>query len=310
MSDNVRTSIGHRLKVWADYLKIEHTLFSVPLIYAGALLAEPPLTLRTAVLILVAATGARTTALGLNRILDRHLDAQNPRTANRALPAGAISLRGAVVVAILAFIVALAAAWAISPPLPGHRAHPAGGFRRLSTSEANHPVGAPGTRRHARPGPAMRLLCGGSRMARSPADRDAGHLYGALVRGLRHSLCDPRRRVGPPDRCLLAACGDRKPAGRKGCRRNARSGVLCSYDPFLNLASRHRVRSPVHPHRRSLSLATSTPASGELRLLSCECRVGMRRLPRHSAVSSFPSGVMRIVVGMSGSSERFTVSGS
>lgn len=111
----MQTSIGHRLRVWADYLKIEHTLFSVPLIYAGALLAEPPLTLRTAVLILIAATGARTTALGLNRILDRHLDAQNPRTANRALPTGAISLRGALVVAILAFIVALLAAWAISP---------------------------------------------------------------------------------------------------------------------------------------------------------------------------------------------------
>lgn len=107
--------VGDRLKVWADYLKIEHTLFSVPLIYAGALLAEPPLTIRTAVLILVAATGARTTALGLNRILDRHLDARNPRTANRALPAGKISLKNAVLVASLAFLVALAAAWAISP---------------------------------------------------------------------------------------------------------------------------------------------------------------------------------------------------
>ncbi|MYG76608.1 MAG: 4-hydroxybenzoate octaprenyltransferase [Acidobacteria bacterium] len=114
-SSNVQNPLGHRLKVWAEYLKIEHTLFSVPLIYAGALLAEPPLTPRTAVLILVAATGARTAALGLNRILDRHLDAQNPRTANRALPAGAISHRGAVAVAMLAFMVALVAAWAISP---------------------------------------------------------------------------------------------------------------------------------------------------------------------------------------------------
>ena len=114
-SSNVQNPLGHRLKVWAEYLKIEHTLFSVPLIYAGALLAEPPLTPRTAVLILVAATGARTAALGLNRILDRHLDAQNPRTANRALPAGAISLRGAVAVAMLAFMVALVAAWTISP---------------------------------------------------------------------------------------------------------------------------------------------------------------------------------------------------
>ena len=96
MSGNLRTPLGHRLKIWAEYLKIEHTLFALPLIYAGALLAESPLTLRTAVLILVAATGARTTALGLNRMLDRHLDAQNPRTASRALPAGKITLRAAI----------------------------------------------------------------------------------------------------------------------------------------------------------------------------------------------------------------------
>lgn len=111
----MRDPTNARLKTWAEYLKIEHTLFSVPLIYAGALLATPPLTLRTAVLILVAATGARTTAMGLNRILDRHLDARNPRTANRALPAGKITLRSAGVVAFLGFVVALAAAWAISP---------------------------------------------------------------------------------------------------------------------------------------------------------------------------------------------------
>ena len=111
----MRERTGPRLKTWLEYLKIEHTLFSVPLIYAGALLAEPPLTLRTAVLILVAATGARTTALGLNRILDRHLDARNPRTANRALPSGKITMRAAVLVAALSFLVALAAAWAISP---------------------------------------------------------------------------------------------------------------------------------------------------------------------------------------------------
>ncbi len=113
--DNLRDAIVNRIRVWADYLKIEHTLFSVPLIYAGALLAEPPLTLRTAVLILIAATGARTTAMGLNRILDRHLDAQNPRTATRALPTGKITLGGAVLVATLSFAVSLAAAWAISP---------------------------------------------------------------------------------------------------------------------------------------------------------------------------------------------------
>ena len=72
-----------QLRTVLEMIKFEHTLFALPLIYAGALLAEPPLTLWTGVLILIAATGARTTALGLNRILDRRLDAQNPRTAGR-----------------------------------------------------------------------------------------------------------------------------------------------------------------------------------------------------------------------------------
>lgn len=85
-----------RLRVWAEYLKIEHTLFSAPLVYAGALLAAPPLTFGAAALILLAATGARTAALGLNRILDREIDARNPRTAGRALPSGQITLRAAV----------------------------------------------------------------------------------------------------------------------------------------------------------------------------------------------------------------------
>ncbi len=107
--------VADRFRIWADYLKLEHSLLSLPLIYAGALLAEPPLTVRTAVLILVAATGARTTALGLNRILDHRLDAQNPRTMDRALPSGRITRRAAVGAAGGAFLVALFAAWAISP---------------------------------------------------------------------------------------------------------------------------------------------------------------------------------------------------
>lgn len=105
---------GERLRVWAEYLKIEHTLFSAPLVYAGALLAEPPLTPRAALLILIAATGARTAALGLNRILDRKLDARNPRTAGRALPSGDLTLRAAAAGAAVAAATYLAAAAAIS----------------------------------------------------------------------------------------------------------------------------------------------------------------------------------------------------
>ena len=113
-----RSAGGGRLRraeVWSRYLRIEHTLFSVPLIYAGALLAEPPLLWSTALLILIAATGARTAALGLNRILDRRLDALNPRTAGRALPTGRIRLKSAWWAVVIATLAALFAAWAISP---------------------------------------------------------------------------------------------------------------------------------------------------------------------------------------------------
>src|SRR5262249_19856787 len=66
-----------------------HTLFSLPLILAGVFSAPgPALSLRRWALIAVAAVGARTAAMALNRLIDRRLDALNPRTRGRELPAG------------------------------------------------------------------------------------------------------------------------------------------------------------------------------------------------------------------------------
>lgn len=82
-----------RLATWASFVKFEHTLFSLPLLYAGAVVAADGFPdVRTAMLILVAGTGARTTAMGLNRIIDRNIDARNPRTEARELPRGAMKL--------------------------------------------------------------------------------------------------------------------------------------------------------------------------------------------------------------------------
>jgi 4-hydroxybenzoate polyprenyltransferase len=81
------------------FVKIEHTLFSLPLIFAGAFLAaghgplsRGAISWRLAVLMLLAATGARTVALALNRIIDREIDKRNSRTAVRELPAGRMTL--------------------------------------------------------------------------------------------------------------------------------------------------------------------------------------------------------------------------
>src|SRR5688572_1941450 len=79
-----------------DYLelvKFSHTIFALPFALAAMLLAArgmPPLPIF--LWILVAMAGARTAAMGFNRIVDRDIDALNPRTAGREIPAGKVSV--------------------------------------------------------------------------------------------------------------------------------------------------------------------------------------------------------------------------
>lgn len=82
------------MKKYLGFVKIEHTLFSLPLIYSGVFLGSNGSfpSLQILILVLTAATGARTVAFALNRIIDRHIDASNPRTALRDLPAGRMTL--------------------------------------------------------------------------------------------------------------------------------------------------------------------------------------------------------------------------
>ncbi len=104
-----------RLKAYSRFVKIEHTLFSFPMLLSGALLAHGELTWRVLLLILVAGTGARTAALGLNRILDRAIDRKNPRTADRELPSGQMKLTEGVFITGVGIAVYLVAAYLISP---------------------------------------------------------------------------------------------------------------------------------------------------------------------------------------------------
>ena len=104
-----------RLKTYSRFVKIEHTLFSFPMLVSGALLAHEELTWRVLLLILVAGTGARTAALGLNRILDRAIDAKNPRTADRELPSGQMKLSEGMFITGVGIAVYLVAAYLISP---------------------------------------------------------------------------------------------------------------------------------------------------------------------------------------------------
>ncbi len=107
----MRTAAGH-LGAYSRFVKFEHTVFALPLILAGAVLAAGGIPgLETIALIVIAAAGARTCAMALNRVIDRHLDAQNPRTAGRELPSKAMSLKEAWMVLLAGtFIYLLAAA--------------------------------------------------------------------------------------------------------------------------------------------------------------------------------------------------------
>ncbi|MBI4354579.1 MAG: UbiA family prenyltransferase [Candidatus Omnitrophica bacterium] len=113
------------MKTYARFIKLEHAVFSLPLIYAGAWLgAGGPPSARVAGLILLAAIGGRVMAMGLNRLIDAAIDARNPRTKNRELPSGAMRPAEAWVIVGLAGLLYAGSAAAIAPvclawsPLP------------------------------------------------------------------------------------------------------------------------------------------------------------------------------------------------
>ena len=104
-----------KLKLILDFIKIEHTLFALPFAYLGAFLAKKGMIdLRTLILIAIAFTGLRTTAMTLNRIIDRDIDALNPRTANRHLPAGLLSLNDAYAIVFVSLTIYFLSAYLIN----------------------------------------------------------------------------------------------------------------------------------------------------------------------------------------------------
>jgi 4-hydroxybenzoate polyprenyltransferase len=98
-------------------IKFEHTIFALPFALSAAAIAARGhgLTMLRLVGIVVAMAAARTAAMGFNRIADRHIDAKNPRTARRELPAGAVTLRAAWTLTLASAAVFVAAAALLGP---------------------------------------------------------------------------------------------------------------------------------------------------------------------------------------------------
>jgi 4-hydroxybenzoate polyprenyltransferase len=102
---------------YANLVKLPHTLFALPFALVGAVLASYVKDVTTASILWVALAfaSARYAAMAFNRIVDRRLDALNPRTAMREIPSGAISVREAGVAVVLSSALFLASAWQLNP---------------------------------------------------------------------------------------------------------------------------------------------------------------------------------------------------
>jgi 4-hydroxybenzoate polyprenyltransferase len=109
-------SIIARVRIFLEMIKFSHTLFALPFAFTGAVLAARGVpTLAQCGWILAAMVGARTAAMGLNRVIDAEIDAKNPRTSSRAIPAGLLGKGTVVVFIVLSLALLLFAAARLNP---------------------------------------------------------------------------------------------------------------------------------------------------------------------------------------------------
>ncbi|AIQ64635.1 prenyltransferase [Paenibacillus stellifer] len=109
-----------KIGIFLQMIKFEHTVFALPFAFMGALLGSSVVTgglptWRDIGWILVAMFGARSAAMGLNRLIDRVSDAKNPRTSGRAIPAGLLKAGEVVIFVAISFLLLFWAASKLNP---------------------------------------------------------------------------------------------------------------------------------------------------------------------------------------------------
>jgi 4-hydroxybenzoate polyprenyltransferase len=101
---------------FVSLVKLEHTVFALPYAYTGAILALGEVPSASQIFwITVAMVGARSLAMALNRLIDSGIDARNPRTARREIPAGLLARSNVIAFAIASLFVFLVAVWQLAP---------------------------------------------------------------------------------------------------------------------------------------------------------------------------------------------------
>lgn len=105
-----------KLKLYSNFVVLKHTLFAIPFAYLGAFLASGDVpAARILFWVGLAFLGARSGAMALNNLIDKEIDARNPRTSNRELPAGRISLSEVWGLILLSYFFLFYSAYKLNP---------------------------------------------------------------------------------------------------------------------------------------------------------------------------------------------------
>ena len=105
-----------KTKIYLEMIKFQHSIFALPFAYLGAFLSEMKVPgLSDIFWITIAMVGARSFAMALNRLIDIEVDRRNPRTADRALPKGLLSVSNVLLFSVISLGVFLLAVFQLAP---------------------------------------------------------------------------------------------------------------------------------------------------------------------------------------------------
>ena len=114
-----KVQVLDKIKTLLEMIKFSHTIFAFPFALMGVVLASLASSKAPSIgqvfWVCIAMVGARTAAMGLNRLIDAKIDAGNPRTADRHIPAGKVSIFEATLFILVALIIFFFAAWMLNP---------------------------------------------------------------------------------------------------------------------------------------------------------------------------------------------------
>jgi 4-hydroxybenzoate polyprenyltransferase len=112
----VASNIYEKIATFFRMIKFSHSIFALPFALTSAFIASRGIpSFEKFLWIILAMVSARTSAMALNRIIDRDIDKLNPRTATREIPSGKVSLRDALILVFISIVLFVFSAWMLNP---------------------------------------------------------------------------------------------------------------------------------------------------------------------------------------------------